>query len=133
MSDSILQSGPASAPTRPAGKDVDALGPSDTSDSGSDVQGERAMPTRPDDPDEWGALPTDGSSDSDAFGTGERASADAEQPREAADLLPDRIDAASLVEDETPADLDTDPLDSASDGGGEGVERRSGDGRRRPR
>jgi hypothetical protein len=29
--------------TRPDGQDVDRLGPSDSSDSGSDVQGERAM------------------------------------------------------------------------------------------
>lgn len=35
-------------------KNVDALGPSDSSDSGSDVQGERSMPTASDNPGEWG-------------------------------------------------------------------------------
>ena len=52
-----------------------ALGPSDSSDSGSDVQGERPMATSPDNPAEWGGLPSQKGSDSDAMGTGERAGA----------------------------------------------------------
>lgn len=80
------------APTHAKGHDTDTLGPSDSSDSGSDVQGERSMPTAPDQPDEYGALPVDGSSDSDALGTGERGSATGRDDRLAnADILPDQI------------------------------------------
>jgi hypothetical protein len=83
--------GGADAPRIAAGKDVDALGPSDTSDSGSDVQGERAMSTAPDNAGEWGAVVIDTETDTDATGTGERASADGDAPRDGADILPDRI------------------------------------------
>ncbi len=78
-------------PQRPAGTGTDTLGPSDSSDSGSDIQGESPMPTSPDNPGEWGAVPVDPDSDSDALGTGERAQAAGSAPREAADILPDRI------------------------------------------
>ncbi|HSI59216.1 MAG TPA: hypothetical protein VLA16_16765 [Ideonella sp.] len=74
-----------------SGKDTDALGPSDSSDSGSDVQGERAMPTRPDRADELGAVTVDGGSDSDALGTGERGSAEGNDGPAGADILPNRI------------------------------------------
>jgi hypothetical protein len=77
--------------TRPEGTDVDLLGPSDTSDSGSDVQGERRMATEPDNPAEWGALVSEHGSDSDASGTGERAAAAGDGGRANADILPDRI------------------------------------------
>ncbi|WP_326540657.1 hypothetical protein [Pseudorhodoferax sp.] len=76
---------------RAPGNDVDALGPSDSSDSGSDVQGERAMATAPDNAAEWGAIVAETDSDSDAGGTGERASATSGRGRENADILPDRI------------------------------------------
>ena len=76
---------------RPIGKDVGTLGPSDSSDSGSDVQGERAMPTDPDLPDELGALPVRSDSDSDSGGTGERASATGADAPDGADIAPDRI------------------------------------------
>jgi hypothetical protein len=79
------------APTHAKGHDTDTLGPSDSSDSGSDVQGERAMPTAPDQPDEYGALPVQGGSDSDALGTGERASATGRDKFGNADILPDQI------------------------------------------
>ena len=85
------------------GKDVDRLGPSDTSDSGSDVQGERPMATGPDNPAEWGAIVTDLASDTDASGTGERASVDGSDVADGADILPDRI-----VDD--PGLLDVDDL-----------------------
>lgn len=66
------------APLQPAGRDADALGPSDTSDSGSDIRGEI-------DPDLL-------DSDSDSEGTGERGSAvDGEHLSEGADIAPDRI------------------------------------------
>lgn len=78
-------------PTRPSGSDMDMLGPSDTSDSGSDVQGERRMATAPDNAAEWGAVVADHDSDSDAAGTGERAAAAGDGGRANADILPDRI------------------------------------------
>jgi hypothetical protein len=99
------------AARRSIGKDVDALGPSDTSDSGSDVQGESAMATGADEPDELGALPTGMDNDSDASGTGERASATGRDSIDGADISPDRVlgsvDAADDV-DEMSSDEDTD-------------------------
>ncbi|HVR52097.1 MAG TPA: hypothetical protein VMS38_20350 [Pseudorhodoferax sp.] len=77
--------------SRPSGSDMDMLGPSDTSDSGSDVQGERRMATAPDNAAEWGAVVADHDSDSDAAGTGERAAAAGDGGRANADILPDRI------------------------------------------
>jgi hypothetical protein len=63
------------------GKDTNALGPSDNSDSGSDAQG---------------AYGTDEmSSDSDAEGTGERASAGPGLEACDADIMPDHIEGAS--------------------------------------
>ena len=79
------------APTRTPGTDIDRLGPSDTSDSGSDVQGERPMATMPDNPAEWGAVVAETDTDSDAQGTGERADAAGDTVRENADILPDRV------------------------------------------
>ena len=77
---------------RARGRDADALGPSDSSDSGSDIQGERTMPTDPDNPDELGATPAHGDSSSDAFGTGERAAADGGDVADGADIAPDRVE-----------------------------------------
>ena len=77
-------------PTEPKGTDVDSLGPSDTSDSGSDVRTSRERTAIPDDAAQ-GAIPIAHDSSSDAEGTGERASADAPPPRADADILPDRI------------------------------------------
>ncbi len=79
------------APTRTPGTDIDRLGPSDTSDSGSDVQGERPMATQPDNPAEWGAVTAEADTDSDAQGTGERASAAGDAVRDNADILPDGV------------------------------------------
>lgn len=111
---------------RAAGKDVDALGPSDSSDSGSDVQGESAMATEADGPDEIGALPVRGASDSDAFGTGERGSATGRDTDDNHDIAPDSIvDADSVAVDERldasevealgsdDDDADDDPVDDA--------------------
>lgn len=86
---SILPGNPAAA--WPGGRDVDALGPSDSSDSGSDVQGERSMSTDADNPGELGGLPVEHGSDSDSAGTGERGSATGEWGRDGADILPDRV------------------------------------------
>ncbi len=82
------------------GTDVDRLGPSDSSDSGSDVQGAGPMTTAPDNPGEWGAVVADPDSDSDAGGTGERASSDGSDVVDGADILPDRIvDDPGLADD----------------------------------
>ncbi|KRB06449.1 hypothetical protein [Rhizobacter sp. Root16D2] len=90
MSNSSILGGERAAP-RAIGRDVDALGPSDSSDSGSDVQGERTMPTDADNPGELGALPVNRDSDSDASGTGERGSATGDGRDDAADILPDHL------------------------------------------
>jgi len=94
------------ASIKSSGRDVDALGPSDTSDSGSDIQGERSMSTLPDNPGELGALVADGQTDSDASGTGERASATGSDSVDGADILPDRITTDdSLAADDSQDDL----------------------------
>ncbi|VTU31592.1 hypothetical protein H4CHR_02838 [Variovorax sp. PBS-H4] len=115
------------APREPRGTDVDSLGPSDTSDSGSDVQTDRSRTAMPDGSAE-GALPIAHGSDTDSTGTGERASADPTAASDDADILPDRIgtvpyDAGEVtdeVEDPTAAAAeelaeDTDDLDAGDD------------------
>ncbi|MEJ8859786.1 hypothetical protein WKW79_34895 [Variovorax robiniae] len=112
MSNSSILGG-EHAPTHPAGTDVDALGPSDTSDSGSDVQTERNHSALPDEGAE-GAFPISHDSSSDAGGTGERASAEADAPDTDADILPDRIgtvpqdamDVALSIDDPAPASVE---------------------------
>lgn len=88
--------------SHPSGNDVDALGPSDTSDSGSDVQTDGGRLAPPDAASE-GSFPIAHGSDTDASGTGERASADPSAPDQDADILPDRIvdspDASDEVDD----------------------------------
>lgn len=99
MSNSSILGG-APAPSSPSGKSIDALGPSDSSDSGSDVQAEinhYALPAEGD-----GALPISHDSTSDAAGTGERASVEAVPPSVDADLLPSRrlADVQTLAQEE---------------------------------
>jgi hypothetical protein len=109
-------------PARPRGTDVDALGPSDTSDSGSDVQTDRNRSALPDAGSE-GALPIPHDSTSDSAGTGERASADAMNPHTDADLLPDRVgtlpqdalDAAISIDDPVAASADELATDDETD------------------
>jgi hypothetical protein len=80
-------------PAQPSGTEVDRLGPSDSTDSGSDVQLQRRMPTRPDTPDELGSLPARRNSTSDAQGTGERASAAGDvEDRDGDDIEPDGVE-----------------------------------------
>jgi hypothetical protein len=69
---SILGADPA--PEQPSGRDAELLGPSDNSDSGSDTVGTH-----------------EAHADSDAVGTGERGSVTPGDPREGADILPDRV------------------------------------------
>ncbi|GAA4353486.1 hypothetical protein GCM10023165_43760 [Variovorax defluvii] len=78
------------APAEHDGANIDALGPSDSSDSGSDVQTDRNRSVLPDEAAE-GAWPVEHRSSTDAAGTGERASADPAPPQEDGDILPDRV------------------------------------------
>jgi hypothetical protein len=124
MSNSSILGG-EHAPAYPAGTDVDALGPSDTSDSGSDVQTERNHSALPDEGAE-GAFPLSHAGSSDAGGTGERASAEAAAPDTDADILPDRIgtvpqdamDAAVSIDD--PAAASVEELAASEDDDDEG-------------
>lgn len=102
--------GGARAVRRARGKDVDALGPSDSSDSGSDVQGEGVMTTGADQPDEFGAMPVEGGTDSDARGTGERGSATGRDVPAGADITPDRIVQTGADADDL---VDADRLDAS--------------------
>lgn len=109
MSNSSILGGRNAARNAP-GHDTDALGPSDTSDSGSDVQGERPMATGADNADELGAVPVSTGSDSDSFGTGERGSAVGADGPEGADIAPDHIE--SITGDEDALDIDAlEPID----------------------
>ena len=62
------------APAQPSGRDADALGPSDNSDTGSDALG--TLEDR---------------ADSDSSGTGERGAVAGADAVEGADILPDRV------------------------------------------
>ncbi len=79
------------AATRPAGRDTDRLGPSDRSDSGSDVQHEHGFDAL--DPGEIGGEPDRLDADSDAEGTGERGAAVRDREGvDGADIAPDHIE-----------------------------------------
>jgi hypothetical protein len=79
------------APQQARGRDAETLGPSDTSDSGSDIQGASRLKTDAEEGELGGATPISNDSDSDAMGTGERAEAVPEGARDGADISPDRI------------------------------------------
>jgi hypothetical protein len=70
------------APVHSSGRNSDALGPSDNSDSGSDAAGT------------FEAI-----ADSDSMGTGERGSASPGDSPEGADILPDHVVAVSEEEE----------------------------------
>ena len=91
--------GGSKAPEEISGKDLQALGPSDNSDSGSDAVGAYGD-------DEL-------SSDSDAVGTGERASVGLGRDQPAADILPDHIEPAPG--DDADTDLDAETGDDLND------------------
>ena len=92
-------SGGTKLPEEISGKDMHALGPSDNSDSGSDAIGAYGD-------DEL-------SSDSDAAGTGERASAGTDNDQPDADILPDHIEKAAGGSADI--DLDQDASDDVND------------------
>ncbi len=81
------------------GRDGRALGPSDSSDSGSDTAGARRHPFDVDSPLDEHALERGDAaldSDTDRAGTGERASADGDSTlEEGADIEPDRTERLS--------------------------------------
>ncbi len=79
------------APQQARGRDAETLGPSDTSDSGSDIQGASRLKTDAEEGELGGATPVSNRSDSDSMGTGERAEAVPEGARDGADIAPDRI------------------------------------------
>jgi hypothetical protein len=70
------------APVHSSGRNSDALGPSDNSDSGSDAAGT-----------------FEATADSDSMGTGERGSASPGDAPEGADILPDHVVAVSEEEE----------------------------------
>jgi hypothetical protein len=75
--------GADTAPAQPSGRDAEALGPSDNSDSGSDAIGTY-----------------EAHADSDSVGTGERgAVTPGVEGREGGDILPDRVIVASGEDD----------------------------------
>lgn len=92
------------------GHGTGALGPSDSSDSGSDVQGEKRYPGDIEDELDAHALgqsKAELNSDTDRNGTGETASADGDNNLEAdADILPDGVDDVVRGIDEEIADDD---------------------------
>ena len=84
------------------GRDAETLGPSDSSDSGSDVHGATRMKTSVEEgPQAGGATPIVEDSDTDAEGTGERAEAVPEGARDGADiasiLAKDALDSAESI------------------------------------
>jgi hypothetical protein len=79
------------APQQARGRDAETLGPSDTSDSGSDIQGATRLKTDAEEGELGGATPVSNDSDSDSMGTGERGEAVPEGARDGADISPDRI------------------------------------------
>ena len=92
--------GGTQAPEEISGKDIASLGPSDTSDSGSDAVGAYG-------PDEM-------ASDTDSSGTGERAAVEegTDEPESNADILPDHIESAPGA---TPAEASDSPQRSIQD------------------
>jgi hypothetical protein len=90
------------AAVQPSGKGSDLLGPSDSSDSGSDAMGELG----PDQID----------SDTDRNGTGERASADLRESGRGLDILPDHVDRASRGGAAGELDVDALAADDEDDG-----------------
>ena len=104
------------APTQARGRSADLLGPSDSSDSGSDVMGEMPMATDTDG-GLVGAITLDVDSDSDTAGTGERASAVPSHERDAGDISPDHIESlgddlleSDALEDDEEPDADGEPM-----------------------
>jgi hypothetical protein len=97
------------------GHSTDALGPSDSSDSGSDVQGAVRRPGEIEDDLDAHALVAgelEFDSDSDQNGTGERASADGDgHLRLDGDILPDSVESIAEVANIVSGDEQDDDVD----------------------
>lgn len=126
MGESILERTGEQAPVVNKGHGTEALGPSDSSDSGSDIVGgpglshdaDIGLDRGPHDEDRGGDAGADVgdadlSSDSDAGGTGERASAGRDAPLEDGwDIAPDRVVGVDELTDEETAAADDDEADA---------------------
>ena len=97
------------APTHASGRDADLLGPSDSSDSGADIQGQLHLETEDDFESRAAAISGAGNTapqaDSDTAGTGERGPAVPEAWREAGDIAPDKVVLSAQEALETSAEL----------------------------
>ena len=127
MSQSSILGG-THAPQQAEGRDDATLGPSDLSDTGSDILGATRLKTDTPEGEMGGATPIDAESDTDSMGTGDRAEAVPEGARDGADIAPDRIarskDALDSAEsitgnDDTIESLAVDTSDDDEDGEGE--------------
>lgn len=94
-----------------SGRNTGALGPSDSSDSGSDVQGERPSVDTSDPELRESAVIADLDSDSDSAGTGERGAAVSDSARDNADIATDSEQ--DLFD--SPLDADTEAADDEVD------------------
>jgi len=84
--------GGSKAALEPRGTGARSLGPSDSSDSGSDIQGETTLVTdHLDNPSAQPGQHVRHGSDSDAAGTGERADVNYADVEDGADIAPDHI------------------------------------------
>ena len=126
MSSSSIMGGER-APQKAKGRSAETLGPSDTSDSGSDIQGASRLKTDAEEGQLGGATPIETDSDSDSMGTGERGAAVPGRGRDDADIRPDRIarskdalDSAESIDDndDSVEALATDESDEEDDGDG---------------
>ncbi|MDN7912218.1 chemotaxis protein [Burkholderia cepacia] len=103
------------------GRDGRALGPGDSSDSGSDTAGARRYPFDIDSPLDAHALERGDASldsDTDRAGTGERASADGDSTlEEGADIEPDRTERLSGPDRDDASGEPDDPDDPGVGGG----------------
>ena len=124
MSQSSILGG-TRAPQQAEGRDDATLGPSDLSDTGSDILGATRLKTGTPEGEMGGATPIDAESDTDSMGTGDRAEAVPEGARDGADIAPDRIarskDALDSAEsitgnDDTIESLAVDTSDDDEDG-----------------
>lgn len=101
------------APQQSGGRSADALGPSDTSDSGSDIQGASRLKTDAEEGQLGGATPVEIDSDSDSMGTGERGAAVPGRGRDDADISPDRIaQSKDLLDSAEPIDDDYEDIEA---------------------
>ena len=107
------------APKQAAGRDAETLGPSDTSDSGSDIQGATRLKTDAEEGELGGATPISNQSDSDSMGTGERAEAVPEGARDGADISPDRIARSKDALDSAETIGDDDSIEGLIDDSGD--------------